>query len=129
MTDVKWTRLQHQGTADQVLQRQPASVDGAKWTSVAEFFGVKQEAVNFGTPPTNAASVTVAVSDGQVLASSVILVSIAVGVGRDSDELEMDPVIVGIGKITPGSGYDVIVSPANPGSVPTGAYLLNHARM
>lgn len=66
-------------------------------------------------------SVTVSVEDPSTTADSVIVASAMVPVGADSDELELDPLDVCVGAITPGVGFDLIVTPG-PRSAPSGTY-------
>lgn len=65
---------------------------------------------------------TVTVADPGVHARSVILATAGVPTSREGDELEMDPLIISVGTITPGTGFDLYVHPG-PGSAPEGDYL------
>jgi hypothetical protein len=74
---------------------------------------------------TAGSSVTVTVVDAGVSAGSRIVPTIAMGT-RDADEMEMAPVVVAVGTITAGVGFDLIVVSLDGDAV--GDYLVNYTR-
>ena len=70
-------------------------------------------------------SVTVAVSDAGVGAASKILASVSL-VGRDADEMELAPVVVSVGTITAGVGFDLICVSLDGDA--EGTYTINYTR-
>ena len=70
-------------------------------------------------------SVTVTVADAGVSAGSNIVPTIAMGT-RDADEMEMAPVVVAVGTVTAGVGFDLIVVSLDGDA--DGAYLVNYTR-
>jgi len=70
-------------------------------------------------------SVKVTVSDAGVTAASKIVPTIAL-VGRDVDEMELAPVVVAVGSISAGVGFDLIVVSLDGDA--EGAYTVNYTR-
>ncbi len=70
-------------------------------------------------------SVTVTVSDTGVSAGSRIVPTVAL-VGRDADEMEMAPVVVAVGSITAGVGFDLIAVSLDGDA--EGTYTINYTR-
>lgn len=71
-------------------------------------------------------SVALAVVDTGVAADSIILCSVATG-ARDSDELELAPITVGVGTITPGAGYTLIAVSLDGDA--EGTFTINYQRV
>lgn len=70
-------------------------------------------------------AVTVTVADAGVSAGSNIVPTIAMGT-RDADEMEMAPVVVAVGTVTAGVGFDLIVVSLDGDA--DGDYLVNYTR-
>lgn len=70
-------------------------------------------------------SVTVSVVDAGVSAGSNIIPTVAL-VGRDLDEMEMAPVVVAVGTITAGVGFDLIAVSLDGDA--EGVYTINYTR-
>ncbi|MFO0270077.1 MAG: hypothetical protein ACK53W_06040 [Gemmatimonadota bacterium] len=70
-------------------------------------------------------SVTVTVSDTGVTSGSNIVASIDMG-ARDIDEMEMAPVVVSVGNVVAGVGFDIIAVSLDGDA--DGAYLINYTR-
>lgn len=71
-------------------------------------------------------SVVVTVADVAVTAGSNIIPTVGTAAGRDADEMEMAPVVVAVGTITAGVGFDLIVVSLDGDA--DGAYLINYTR-
>lgn len=125
---VKLERLLHDGSDGQIPVRRPSALNGVEYANPADFFVGGLASLTFGSGPPATQAVTVAVADGQVRDTSRILAQVMIGAGRDSDELELDDVLVTVGKVTPGVGFDLVVRPSSNGSQPHGTYLVSYQR-
>ena len=129
MANVDLSALSRLGSIAQIPVRRPTAVDGFAWEDSNAFSVKSQTSATFLSGPTRVKFVAVTIPDGQVVSSSQIQVSVQLGASRQSDEAQMDPVIATIGTITPGTSVVVTLTPSDLKSIPTGAYLVNYARV
>ena len=126
MTKVKLENFLSSGSVGQFFRRDPANAKGGEWRDDQfpdENGG--QVTAAFGT---GAANVTVSVTDLGIRDTSIVFASVGVPSSRAQDELELEPMVVNRGAVTPSGGFDVIVSPVNPDSRLTGDYTVHWTR-
>ena len=120
MTRVRVQTFEETGATGEVWIRDTASAVGGAYGAVGGTFA--QTTATFAG---GADSVTVTVVDAGVTATSNIIPTIAMGT-RDLDEMEMAPVVVAVGTITPSVGFTIIAVSLDGDAV--GDYLINYVR-
>ena len=118
---VKIQSVEETGTTGQVWIRDTGSADGGAYGGAIPRRFSQVTATFTGAED----SVTITVSDTSVLATSNIIPTIAMGT-RDLDEMEMAPVVVAVGTITPSVGFTIIAVSLDGDAV--GDYLINYVR-
>lgn len=122
MTRVRIQTFEETGATGEVWIRDTVSVNGGAYGASGGGATFGQTTATFSG---GADSVTVTVVDAAVTATSNIIPTIAMGT-RDLDEMEMAPVVVAVGTITPSVGFTIIAVSLDGDAV--GDYLINYVR-
>lgn len=123
---VKLENFLRSGSVGQFFRRDPSTPTGGAWID-GPFPGeaAGQASITFSTP---ANSKTVSVVDTGVIATSAVTAMVGVPTTRSADELEVEPMCVDVGPITPGGGFDLVVSCRSQVALAEGAFLVHWSR-
>ena len=125
MTRVRIQTFEGTGATGEIWFRDTASAVGGAYGTAGALGGLATFGQTTATFSSGADSVTVTVADAAVTATSNIIPTIAMGT-RDLDEMEMAPVVVAVGTITPSVGFTIIAVSLDGDAV--GDYLINYVR-
>ena len=81
--------------------------------------------VDFGLSSPTPSAVTAEVAESGVEVGSEIVLTVQLGPGRDTDELELAAVQADVGTITPGVGFSVVVTSLD--DTAHGQYIVNYS--
>lgn len=114
------------GSVGQYFRRDPANPKGGAWSDNA-FPGESggQATCTFSTP---ANSKTISVVDPGCTDTSVVTAMVGVPTSRSADELEMTPMDVNVGPLTPNGGFDLVVSCVGAGQLAEGTFTIYWSR-